>query len=76
MNRYSADFVTTVATIAARAQKYTSTWHATRCVAFAWFSVNQHGDASIDDADFGRHIREYERICRDEGVDFHAEVDL
>lgn len=60
MSRYSADFVTTVATIAIKAAAYTQgAWTHEECVAFAWFSVGQTGDASIDDIDFNRHMGRY-----------------
>jgi hypothetical protein len=54
---YSSDFVQTVALVAARAQyMWGSSASPKDAVEFAWFSVNQTGDASIDDHDLARHL--------------------
>lgn len=53
---YSSDFVTTIATITAKAQIRWQFLTPERAVDFAWFSVNSVGDASIDDADLVRHF--------------------
>lgn len=57
MATVSTDLATTLATIAVKAHDISQgLWSTEDCVAFAWFSVNQPGDASIDQADFIRHI--------------------
>lgn len=56
---YSSDFVKTVALIAAKAVHTADDLTPEEGVEFAWFSVNQDGDASIDDADFVRHYVEW-----------------
>lgn len=54
----SNDFTETFATIAVKAAKYLGgSFTDQAAVDFAWWSVSTDGDASIDDADFGRHIR-------------------
>lgn len=50
------DFATTLATIAAKAQARWAFLGAESAVAFAWYSVNSNGDASIDDDDLQRHF--------------------
>jgi len=52
------DFSNTLATIAAKAMTRRD-MTPERAVEFAWFSVATPGDASIDDEDFVRHLREF-----------------
>lgn len=60
MSRYSAEFVTGLAVIAAKAAIYTQgAWSADECAAFAWFSANQSGDAEVSDEDFSHHMTAY-----------------
>lgn len=54
---YSPDFATTLAIVAAKAAKKRNVTTPEEAAEFAWFSVNQVGDASIDDADFDRHYK-------------------
>lgn len=56
---YSSDFVKTVALIAAKAQSRWKFLTPERSVEFAWFSVNEVGDASEVDADLVRHFKFY-----------------
>lgn len=60
---HSHEFVTAVATIAAKAAAESKAhrwgWTLDEIVEFAWFSVGQVGDASIDDIDFDRHVKMY-----------------
>lgn len=51
---YSRDFVTTFGTIVAKACALG--YGPDQAVEFAWFSVGQVGDASIDQEDFMRHL--------------------
>jgi hypothetical protein len=53
---YSQEFCTTLATIAAKARGGSRAWTTEQCVNFAWFSVNEPGDAAEDDQDFVAHI--------------------
>lgn len=56
--QHSTDFVSTVATIAVKAARYLGgSFTEQAAVDFAWWSVNEVGDAAEDDRDFGRHIR-------------------
>lgn len=71
---HSKEFVSAVATIAAKCARYATTWHPTRCVEFAWWSVGEVGDASIDPKDFGNHVRRYESILREYDIDPGEEV--
>lgn len=50
------DFATTLATIAAKAMERWRFLTADNAVAFAWYSVNTDGVASIDDVDLQRHF--------------------
>lgn len=54
---YSADFCQTVALIAAKASLRWQYLGADRAAEFAWFSVAEIGDASVDDDDLVRHFR-------------------
>lgn len=56
---YSSDFVQTVALIAAKAQARWQFLTPERAAQFAWFSVNETGDASEDDNDLQRHFEMY-----------------
>ena len=56
---YSADFVQTVALIAAKAQARWQFLTPALAAEFAWFSCNETGDASIDDTDLQRHFELY-----------------
>lgn len=51
---HSREFATALATIAAKARDYG--YGPDQAVEFAWFSVGQVGDASIDQEDFMRHL--------------------
>lgn len=53
---YSSDFVKTVATIAAKAQARWQFLDPEQAVDFAWYSVNEPGDAAADDNDLPRHF--------------------
>lgn len=59
MASYSSDFVLTVATIAAKAQARWQWLKPDMAAEFAWFSVNEVGDAAIDDDDLVRHFRAF-----------------
>ena len=50
------DFATTLATIAVKAQARWRFLDPDNAVAFAWYSVNSVGDASIDDDDLHNHF--------------------
>lgn len=56
MSRYSSDFVQTVALITARAMARWRFLTPDEAVGFAWYSCNEIGDASIDNADLQRHF--------------------
>lgn len=62
---YSSDFAQTLALIAAKAQSRWPFLHPEQSGEFAWFSVNEVGDASIDDADLVRH---FEFWCEAKGL--------
>ena len=64
MARHSSEFCTTLARIAVRAAKATN-WSQAECVDFAWFSVRQDGDASVDEFDYIRHMDAYDSRERD-----------
>jgi len=49
-------FATTLATIAAKAKDRWQFLSPDACVEFAWFSVNETGDAEEDDSDLQRHF--------------------
>jgi hypothetical protein len=53
------DFASTLAKITARALVRWRFLDADDAVAFAWYSVNTPGDASIDDVDLQRHFEEW-----------------
>jgi hypothetical protein len=53
---YSHDFTNTVATIATKAMARWRFLTSFEAVNFAWYSVNEVGDASIDDDDLQRHF--------------------
>lgn len=55
----SIRFATTLATIAAKAAKSQRAWTPEECVEFAWYSVNETGDAAEDNVDFARHMADY-----------------
>lgn len=56
----STDFATTLATIAVKAARYLGgSFTEQAAVDFAWWSVDEAGDAAEDEADFGRHIRRW-----------------
>lgn len=59
MSRYSSDFVQTVALIAAKAQARWQFLSPEQSAEFAWYSVNEVGDASIDNDDLQRHFECY-----------------
>ena len=50
----SREFATTLATLAAMARDFRNI-SPEDAVSFAWFSVDQVGDATCDAGDFGRH---------------------
>lgn len=60
MARYGKEFVVAVATVAAQAAQARSTWSVEECVNFAWYSMSQTGDASVDQNDFDRHLTTWE----------------
>ena len=62
---YSSDFVKTVAIIAAKAQDRWRT-HITpeQAVDFAWFSVNEVGDAAEDDNDLVEHFHAWRALTK------------
>lgn len=61
---HSTDFTNTIALIAVRVSKRKPRWTPDQCLTFAWFSVGQPGDASIDEHDLITHTATWAQVNR------------